>query len=196
MPSTLFCHSQAKSAGKQDTLLWCLKTVELAVFLCKTKLPASDTKLTLPTSRLQHHCSRYYTPRSGPLLSGLVGLIEAGSTPPLDVETAAATLRAVLHGRTALAATKTFRCICTATATAGAWDGREGRVGVPAMVIGGSLLAWKEGKGLMQVKDAGSTRVFGALIASSVYDLFNTIGSAHWSDYSQRINPSHSPQAA
>eukprot|EP00752_Nemacystus_decipiens_P002264 g2145.t1 len=93
--------------------------------------------------------------RSADLLSGLVGLIGAGSLLPPDVESAAAALRAVLIGRTAPIAAKTLTDAAAATtkaapgAAAAAAAERTG-AGWPATIVGETLLLWKEGGGLMQ----------------------------------------------
>lgn len=76
-------------------------------------------------------------------MSGLIGLIGNGSTPPLNVETAASTLCVVLLGRSALAATKTLREEADAAGPAAKKP--------PSMVVGEALLAWKTGDGLMEV---------------------------------------------
>lgn len=72
---------------------------------------------------------------------GVLGLIGTGSTTPLDVDAAAVILSTVLLGRTAPAAVKTLI---------------QGEApvkprGSPTMIVAEALLAWKEGRGLMQV---------------------------------------------
>ena len=100
------------------------------------------TPLPSPPLCTDHACGLY---RSGPLLSGVVGLIGADSATPLDVEAAAAVLCTILLGRTASSAAKTLQDK-TAVNTA-----RAG-IGSPAVVIASALLAWKEGTGLMRVR--------------------------------------------
>lgn len=76
---------------------------------------------------------------------------------PPDVESAAATLRAVLIGRTAQVAAKTLSDAAAATArttptgAAAAAGAERSRSGWPAIAVAEALLSWKEGRGLMQV---------------------------------------------
>lgn len=92
--------------------------------------------------------------RSADLLSCLVGLIGAGSMLPPQVECAAASLRAVLIGRTARITARTLSVVA-ATAMSGSAD--PGKVddkrltGCLAEAAGKAVLAWKEGRGLMKV---------------------------------------------
>lgn len=76
--------------------------------------------------------------------------------PPLDVESAANTLRGVLIGRTAQTAAKTLSDVATLATAASTWTGGTGqkRVGCPATAVGEALLAWKEGSDLMKVNTA------------------------------------------
>lgn len=110
-----------------------------------------------PDIRTPQRCFRLLASRSADLLAALVGLIGAHSMLPPDVESAAATLRAVLIGRTAQIATKTLsgasataRAASTGAAAAAA-EAERNRTGWPATAVGEALLLWKEGGGLMQV---------------------------------------------
>lgn len=72
---------------------------------------------------------------------------------PLDVESAAASLRAVLIGRTAPIAAKTLSDVATTAKAAmtGAEEAERTRAMYPATAVGEALLLWKEGGGPMKV---------------------------------------------
>lgn len=76
----------------------------------------------------------------------MLGLIGTGWATPLDVEAAAAILSTALLGRTAPAAAKTLMQDETPVKARGS----------PAMIVAEALLAWKEGRGLMQVYTTGT----------------------------------------
>ncbi|CAM9996297.1 unnamed protein product [Ectocarpus sp. 13 AM-2016] len=96
---------------------------------------------------------RAYVARRMDLLAGLVDIVGAGSMPPLDVEAAADTLRAVLIGRTAPIAAKTLSSepsSGTSVSTEAGLMEQKGMLSCPATAVGRALLAWKEGSGPMK----------------------------------------------
>ncbi|CAM9363301.1 unnamed protein product [Ectocarpus fasciculatus] len=96
---------------------------------------------------------RAYVARTTDLLAGLVGIVGAGSMPPLDVEAAADTLRAVLIGRTAPIAAKTLikgASSAPAVSTEAGLMERKRMSSCPATAVGRALLAWKEDSGPMK----------------------------------------------
>ncbi|CAN0135886.1 unnamed protein product, partial [Scytosiphon promiscuus] len=97
---------------------------------------------------------RTYVAKDEHLLSGLIGLIRAQSTPSRDVQAAASALRAVLIGCTATIAARTLsRTASTSSAMSTPTGQTEGRIaGWPTTAVGEALLAWRNGSGLM--KDA------------------------------------------
>lgn len=115
----------------------------------------NETKQKMPPVSTCHGATdRPCSSRSADLLSGLVGLVgAAGSMPPLDVESAADTLRSVLIGRTAQTAAKTLSDVAAPApaASTGTGGAEQKRVRCPATAVGEALLAWKEGSGLMKV---------------------------------------------
>lgn len=108
----------------------------------------------MKTPQIYHDASDFFCFRSADLLSGLVGLMAAGSMLPVDVESAATSLRAVLIGRTATIAANTLSdAAATARkASTGAEEAERTRTtGWPATAVGEALLLWMAGDGLMQV---------------------------------------------
>lgn len=126
--------------------------------ICNTigtvSLPKHDTTLSFPRTLSVVHARWMFSFRRIDLLAGLVDIVGAGSMPPLDVEAAADTLRAVLIGRTAPIAAKTLSSEDSSATSASTKAGlmeRKRMLSCPATVVGRALLAWKEGSGPMKV---------------------------------------------
>lgn len=139
----------------------CLQALAEEKLAFPARIPAVLRLISIPDVAINppqypHAPRRFFRawPRSADLLSGLVNLIGAGSMLPPQVECAAATLRAILIGRTAPIAAKTLSAVAVTATSASAELGKveeERPTWCLAAAAGEAVLAWKEGRGLMKV---------------------------------------------